>query len=183
MLCPACNQPISGPGAFCPHCGARLPASAVPPAAAPYPPQAYYAPRPPRVPRHLQTLAILWFVYGAYRAVTGVFGAMFLAGVLPRAGMGAWGIPGEDNWPFHVFPFAGALVGIILAVTAVSALLALITGYGLVTRSSWGRILALIAAILALIHPISGTALGIYTLWVLAPEPSRVEYESISTPS
>lgn len=42
------------------------------------------------------------------------------------------------------------------------------------------RVLAIVAAILSLIRPITGTALGIYTLWVLASSASRVEYEAIA---
>jgi ABC-type spermidine/putrescine transport system permease subunit II len=52
----------------------------------------------------------------------------------------------------------------------------LLTGYALLTRQPWGRVLAIVFAILALIHLPLGTALGIYTLWVLAPGASADEY-------
>jgi hypothetical protein len=39
---------------------------------------------------------------------------------------------------------------------------------------------AIIAAILALIKFPFGTALGIYTLWVLAPGASGLEYDAIA---
>jgi hypothetical protein len=49
------------------------------------------------------------------------------------------------------------------------------------TRQPWGRVLAIIFAILALIHLPLGTALGIYTLWVLAPGASADEYAAITS--
>jgi hypothetical protein len=47
-------------------------------------------------------------------------------------------------------------------------------------RKPWGRILAIVIAILALIHIPFGTAMGIYTLWVLAPSASGAEYDAIA---
>ena len=41
-------------------------------------------------------------------------------------------------------------------------------------------VLAIIAAILALLKFPIGTALGIYTLWVLAPGASGLEYDAIA---
>ena len=38
---------------------------------------------------------------------------------------------------------------------------------------------AIVSAFLALTHPISGTILGIYTLWVLLPAASDQEYEQM----
>jgi len=58
--------------------------------------------------------------------------------------------------------------------------LALLTGFALLTRQPWGRTLAIVAGILTLIRLPVGTALGIYTLWVLAPAASGAEYEEIA---
>jgi ABC-type glycerol-3-phosphate transport system permease component len=55
-----------------------------------------------------------------------------------------------------------------------------LTGYALLTRQPWGRVLAIIFAIFALIHFPLGTALGIYTLWVLAPRYSGDEYTALA---
>lgn len=174
MYCPSCGQPIAGPGAFCAKCGAQAPGYAAPPSV---------ALRQPRVPGRVQTLAILWFVFGAYRAITGVFAALVLTNVLPRVGIGQWGIPGESAWGLDRFPFLTVAVGAVLVHTAVIAILSFVAGYGLTIRAPWGRVLAIIASVVALIRPIMGTALGIYTLWVLAPSASRVEYEAISAGS
>jgi hypothetical protein len=50
----------------------------------------------------------------------------------------------------------------------------------LLTRRPWGRTLALVVGILTLLKPLLGTALGIYTLWVLAPTVSGAEYDAIA---
>jgi hypothetical protein len=52
-----------------------------------------------------------------------------------------------------------------------------VTGISLLRRAPWARTLAIITAFLALIHPFTGTLLGIYTLWVLLPSASGQEYE------
>jgi len=45
-------------------------------------------------------------------------------------------------------------------------------GWGLLQRAPWARLLALILAFLALFNVPFGTAIGVYTLWVLLPDES-----------
>ena len=54
------------------------------------------------------------------------------------------------------------------------------TGIALNRRAPWARMLAIVAAFLTIIKPIAGTALAIYTLWVLMPSPSAQEYEQMA---
>jgi hypothetical protein len=74
----------------------------------------------------------------------------------------------------------GNLWPLIVVATVCAAALALVSGYSLLTRRPWGRVLAIVAAILSLIKFPLGTALGIYTLWVLAPGASGLEYDAIA---
>jgi hypothetical protein len=62
----------------------------------------------------------------------------------------------------------------------VLAALALLAGFSLLNRKSYGRVLTIVLAVLALFKFPLGTALGIYTLWVLAPATSAMEYEAMS---
>ena len=141
------------------------------------PPMPLYVPIP-RVPRHLQTLGVLWCVFGVYRIASGLLGMFFVR----IATMGRFG----SEWPFGRFggPFGphwmGAMLPLIATAVAISAGLALLVGYSLLTRRPWGRTLAIIVAILSLLKIPFGTALGIYTLWVLAPADSGAEYDSIA---
>jgi len=67
-----------------------------------------------------------------------------------------------------------------VVLTSIGALLSLVTGISLLMRKSWGRVLAIVVAILSLIKIPFGTALGIYTLWVLMPSASAIEYDAIA---
>jgi hypothetical protein len=46
----------------------------------------------------------------------------------------------------------------------------MLAGYGLLKRTPWARVLALVVAILSLINFPIGTAIGIYTFWVMLQE-------------
>ena len=59
-------------------------------------------------------------------------------------------------------------------------ILCVLTGLALSRRAPWARILAIVVAFLTIIKPISGTALAIYTLWVLLPSLSGQEYEQMA---
>jgi hypothetical protein len=74
----------------------------------------------------------------------------------------------------------GGLATLIVVLTSIGALLSLVTGISLLMRKSWGRVLAIVVAILSLIKIPFGTALGIYTLWVLMPSASAIEYDAIA---
>src|ERR1700753_2314360 len=156
MNCTSCGYQLAPDAHFCTRCGtARVfaPHSFTPPDFAP----PLYR---DRVGRHLQALGVLWLVYAFIRAATGVVGLAFLHRFLDGHAFGF----------FPVWPFAGVSLGI-------GVVGALLTGFALLTRPPWGRVISLISAIFALIHPLFGTAVGIYTLWVLAPQESGFAYE------
>jgi hypothetical protein len=134
----------------------------------------------PRVQRNLQTLGILWCGLGVYRVISGLIGIIFLrAFTTHNFGNDSWMFGGRFHGAFPPMWMAG-LWPMIAFATIFAAGLALVAGYGLLNRRPWGRIVAIIAAILALIKFPLGTALGIYTLWVLAPGASGLEYDAIA---
>jgi hypothetical protein len=59
------------------------------------------------------------------------------------------------------------------------AVLAAVAGWGLLEREQWGRIVAIIAAILCLIRFPLGTALGIATLIILMGARNWALYEEL----
>jgi hypothetical protein len=181
MVCQSCGAAITGESRFCPKCGAQV--TPAQPAYAPYPPPpppmgpAAYPPAP-RVQRNLQPLGILWCVFGLYRVVAGLIGMFFFRAVTMRRFGGDWPF-GHDGGPFGP-PWMSAMLPFIAIVAVVSAALALLVGYSLLMRKPWGRTLAIIGSILSLLKFPIGTALGAYTLWVLAPAASGAEYEAIA---
>ena len=175
MVCQACGAPMEEQVHFCPKCGVQMVAAQ--PTFATYPPPMHT--QVPRVQRNLQTLGILWCAFGAYRVIGGLIGMFFLHAV----SIGGFG----DGWPFGSHagaPFGPAwmtsLLPFIAVYTVITAALALLVGYSLLTRRPWGRTLAIVVGILTLLKPLLGTALGIYTLWVLAPSVSGYEYDAIA---
>lgn len=66
------------------------------------------------------------------------------------------------------------------SITLLKAAAGFFAGWGLLQRESWARILALVVGFLALLNVPLGTALGIYTLWVLLPGQSDQEYRELS---
>lgn len=175
MVCQACGTPVAEGLHFCSKCGAQVVAAQ--PVNTPPPMLPMYL---PRVHRHLQTLGILWCVFGVYRVVTGLIGIFFLrAFTTHNFGDDAWIFGGRVHAPFVPMWFGG-LWPVIAVATVFVAALALIAGIGLLNRRPWGRVVAIIVAILTLVKFPFGTALGIYTLWVLAPGASGLEYNSIA---
>jgi hypothetical protein len=67
-----------------------------------------------------------------------------------------------------------SVIGILVVVKAAAGFLA---GWGLLQREPWARMLTIVLAFLALFNIPFGTALGIYTLWVLLPAESDAEYQ------
>ena len=124
-----------------------------------------------RVSNNLQPMGILWCVYGAYRLVGGVVGALVLRSL---AGSGVF-----NEAPPFVAHLVGSMVPVMLLWSALMGVASIVTGYHLLTRQPWARTLAIVMGILALIKPITGTALGVYTLWVLAPSASGLEWQSL----
>ena len=177
MVCQACGNEVEPGGRFCPRCGAQItaPPSAPPMGYIPYPPTIGL----PRVQRHLQTLGTLWCAFGVYRVVASLLGFFVFRAMAWHRFVGDWPMGGHA---FHGPPWL-MIAPILVTMTVVMAALALFAGYSLLTRKPWARMLAIVLAILALFKFPLGTALGIYTLWVLAPASSAVEYDAIADPS
>ncbi len=167
MYCSACGQPMDASQTTCQKCGGH---SA---------PMASYASVPyqsNRVHRHMQALAILWIAYSLWILLHWAIAVGVLSGALTHWAHHSRAFGGFDEFPFF---HAAWLVPLITVFLVGRATLCLVTGIGLLRRASWARILALVAAFLALVHPIGGTILGIYTLWVLLPAASGQEYEQM----
>src|SRR5215472_14879893 len=79
---------------------------------------------------------------------------------------------------FSAFNTLGGLVlGILILAKAAFGFLA---GWGLLQREPWARTIAIVLAFISLFTNIPvGTAMGVYTMWVLLPAASEQEYGSL----
>ncbi|MGD0647458.1 MAG: zinc ribbon domain-containing protein [Acidobacteriaceae bacterium] len=172
MNCSACGNALAPDARFCPRCGSQTLSQQQPGFAYPQPSMAY-----DRVSRNIQGLGILWLVYAGLRIFSGLFGVLILHGLFGRhfgnSDFNLGWSPFGSMWLASLWPMA--LFSLLTSVCCI-----LLTGYALLTRQPWGRIFAIIFGILALIHLPLGTALGIYTLWVLAPGVSGDEYAALA---
>jgi hypothetical protein len=155
MFCDRCGTNLQGVPAFCPTCG--KPIGGVP-----------LMPVKSRIAGHIRLLGIFWIAISAYRLLPGLF--LFSAF---RNG-DAWFLPAEV--PFFVHGIIRTVGTLFLA----GGLLGIVTGWGLLDRQPWARMLAIVLGCFSLVEMPLGTALGIYTLWVLLPAQSEQEYRQIS---
>ena len=169
MYCDKCGTPLSAGAQFCSSCGKAAGAAPIAAAAAAQPVS------DGRVQRHIQRVASLWLATGILRFVE--VGWILLAGrMLPF--FTGWGNGARfANFPFDFMAFGMYSIGGMLALFGVAHL---VLAWGLFQREPWARTLGLVIGFLALLRPPFGTALGIYTIWVLLPQQSGQEYERLS---
>jgi hypothetical protein len=158
MFCNRCGTEMPSEGAACPNCGRRIgdPVSAV---------------AQSRLERHLHILGILWIATGALFLIPAVIlialGPAFLHFVMH----------GQEPPVEGLFPVMLVLLGMSLAILAAGGIC---VGVGLMQMRPWARISAIILGVLALLHPPFGTALGVYTLWVLLADENGNEYRYLA---
>lgn len=73
--------------------------------------------------------------------------------------------------------FLGPLVLLIIGGSVfLVAACGIFVGWGLLKHEPWARMVGIALGIVSLFHPPFGTALGIYTLWVLLSDQDGAEY-------
>lgn len=149
IVCPQCNRPVAPPVPPVPEFGIVL---------------AAYASK-------IRVLGILWLIYSGITLIFGMIGLAFAHAFLSRAPWAQGPMP-------HMWLFPGLLRFAWLFVVGRAALAA-VAGWGLLERTEWGRIVAIIAAILCLVRIPLGTALGIATLIILMGARNWALYEDL----
>ncbi|MFZ0478200.1 MAG: hypothetical protein WAL71_03550 [Terriglobales bacterium] len=127
-----------------------------------------------RVREHVKLVGILWMAYSALHVVGGVVVLLVSKLVIVRLG----NIP--NGPPPEVMAWLPALVSVVGWLILAKAAMGIVTGWGLLQREEWARVVALVFGFLALLSVPIGTALGIYTLWVLLPSQSEEEYRTLA---
>ncbi len=155
MFCNYCGAALSKPFQFCSACGRPVG-------------NAPMMPVQSRIAGHLRLLGILWIAISAgFRLIPGV---ALLAIFRPE----------NRFFPHEVPTFVFDLLQTIGWVFVGIAVIGIAAGWGLLEKQPWARMLAIALRCFSLVEPPFGTALGIYTLWVLLPAKSEQEYSQIS---
>lgn len=170
MYCSGCGQVLTPGQTACPQCGrqAGIPVPVVPGLA--YQLESYAG--------KVRALSIVWFVYAGLSVAWGLAGLAF-AGMVISGQFGPWMNGPWSHGPIPPGVFGPALMRFAWVTVLVRAGLALVAGWGLYEHAQWGRIVAIVAAILCLLKFPLGTALGIWTLVVLLGYRNTTLYEQL----
>jgi len=154
MFCDKCGAGLQADQSFCSRCGKEVSGLIV----------GY--PQRNRVREHVRLLGIFWLALSALDGLMGV-ASYIVANTVFSLGT-------HPNRPTFLHPLL-SFIGIVVIVKAFAGFA---TGWGLLQREPWARTVAVVLAIPSLFFNVPfGTALGIYTLWVLLPAESDAEYE------
>jgi F0F1-type ATP synthase membrane subunit a len=105
--------------------------------------------------KHITTVAALHIGLSIFGIIIGAFIFIILTAI---------GFASRDEDALAVLAAIGTIVSIFLFVLSVPGI---IGGIGLLKRKEWARILILVVSAIDLINIPIGTALGVYSIWVL----------------
>ncbi|MGE5056800.1 MAG: zinc ribbon domain-containing protein [Acidobacteriota bacterium] len=163
MFCDGCGATVVAGQRFCSNCGKQIVG-----------PVSFAQPRPGRVQGHVRLLALFWLAFSAFNTVGAI--VLYIVANTIFAHMHDFGAPEGPG------TFLRPLLSVIAILLLAKAALGFIAGWGLLQHESWARILVLILGFISLFTNIPfGTALGIYTMWVLLSSDSEREYEGLAT--
>jgi len=160
MFCDRCGTELQPGQRFCGSCGKPVGVAVVSPAPS------------GRVARHLHLLAVLWFAASAINLI-GAVAVFIVANTLF-----GHSIRFENAWPMQ--GFLQTLLSSVAGLLFLKALAGFAAAWGLLERQPWARVLTLVLGFVSLIHIPFGTALGIYTIWVLLPAQADEEYRRLA---
>jgi hypothetical protein len=121
--------------------------------------------------KHVKIVSWLYIIMG----ILGVLGAIFVFLIVTGAG---W-ISGDQTAARITF-FVAVVIASFMALTSIPGVIA---GFGLLRFKNWARILGIILGILNLPGFPVGTALGIYTLYILLDDESSQLFLTAGTSS
>lgn len=164
MYCNECGAPLGVAANVCSKCGKPMVAG-VAVAAAPA-----TMPAVSMLVRQRQILGTFWLIYAVYELVRGilVIGAGSFLPIMARQ----W----SPNFPAFLGPLLGFVGGVMLLIATAG----IVTGYGLLQRAPWARVLAIVMAIVSLLSVPFGTALGIWTLVVMLSGTAEADWRRLS---
>ncbi|MBZ5577819.1 MAG: hypothetical protein LAP40_14755 [Acidobacteriia bacterium] len=110
---------------------------------------------------HIKVVAILNVILGSMGALAAVIVLLIFGGLAGVVGLS------HDSDAATAVPILGGIGGVVFLVLLVLSLPVLIGGIGLLCRTPWSRVYMIVLGAVELINVPFGTALGIYSIWVL----------------
>jgi hypothetical protein len=123
------------------------------------------------VQEHVHLLGILWLAISAMNTIGGV--VLYIVANTLMAHLHEMGAPEAPT------AFLRPLLSVVAIFILAKAACGFIAGWGLLQREPWARVIALVLGFLSLFNIPFGTAVGVYTLWVLLPVQSQEEYDAL----
>jgi hypothetical protein len=161
MFCDGCGAVVQPGQGFCSKCGKQIVG-----------PVSLVQPRPGRVQEHVRLLGLFWLALSAFNTIAAII--LYVIANTLFAHMRQLGAPEAPT------SFLRPLLSVIALLLLAKAACGFIGGWGLLQHEPWARVIVLVLAFLSLFTNIPfGTALGIYTMWVLLPARSEEEYEAL----
>lgn len=119
--------------------------------------------------RQIRRLGTCWVIYGIIRLIAAVWLVSFSNTAMLMFGALLNRVPD----PFTMMSFFHVFYTLLIALSVVCGVLGVLAGWTLLAGQRSGRTLALLAGFVSLSNIPLGLMLGIYTLVVLLPSPSR----------
>lgn len=158
MFCDACGTSLDINQNFCGKCGKTIEGGGHP-----------GFPHPSRVQDHIRLLGILWMALSAFVAVQcGVLYIVTNTILFHNPDMSP-----NSGPPAFLHPLLTFIAGFLL----LKAVAGFAAGWGLLQREPWGRVLALVLSFVSLFNVPFGTAVGVYSMWVLLPGQAEQDYD------
>lgn len=114
--------------------------------------------------KHINIVATIQIIFSILGFFVGVLGFFVLQVIGEISG---------DHDAHLVLSIIGTVALIFFAVLSIPGFIA---GLGLLKRKEWARVLSLILSVLDLFNFPIGTAIGIYTIWVLSNKEVAMEF-------
>ena len=110
---------------------------------------------------HIKVLGFIYIIFGSILVVLG----LMLLGII-----GGSGLISGDRQAIFVTGVVGTALAAFFVILAIPSIIA---GIGLLKRREWARILTIILGVLHLFGFPIGTAIGVYTLYVLLNDQTK----------
>jgi hypothetical protein len=161
MFCDGCGTAVQPGQSFCSRCGKQIVG-----------PVSLMQPIPGRVQEHVRLLGILWLALSAFNTIAGII--LYVIANTLFAHASELGVPDAPA------SFLRPLLSVVAILLLAKAAIGFYAGWGLLQRERSARVIVLVLAFISMFTNIPvGTALGIYTMWVLLPQDSEREYEAL----